>query len=186
MDDVERARACLVTLEGTLVGEFRAYQTLVKLAKEERRVLSLADLDALLSMVARKEALLGEVGRLEAARCVAIEEWARPANGAGRAVAQENDKPPTLADMLPRIDAPTAGRMKRLREGILALVNQLNDLTHGNRALAALALDRLEAVRNFLISLNQPPAYYHPPGARSTVPGQVEAAALALAVERWA
>jgi flagellar biosynthesis/type III secretory pathway chaperone len=193
MGDVESAQGCLVVLEDVLVNEFRAYQTLVRLTKEERRVLSLADLNALVNLVAQKETLLGELGRLDAARCAAIEEWARLTAEDGHAASgvRSNGRPApqalrpygagvTLGEILPQIDPPTAGRLKRLREGILALVEQLTDLSQGNRALVNLALERLEAVRDFLISLAQPPAYYQPAGARA-VPAEA-----ALALEQWA
>ena len=187
MGDFETAPACLVALEGALVSEFRAYQTLVSLAKEERRALSSADLNALSALVAQKETLLGELNRLEISRCSAIEVWSRLTAGNGRAnQAPDNSEPPdrkelTLAAIIPRIDSSTAGRLGRLREGILALAAELNDLTHGNRVLAVSALERLEAVRNFLLSLSQPPMRYHPPGAPA--PSMAEPA---LAGEHWA
>lgn len=187
MGDFETAPPCLVALEGALVGEFRAYQTLVSLTKEERRVLVSADLNALLALMTQKEALLGELNRLETSRYSAIAVWSRLTADNGRALqTPDNHEPPdrkelSLSAIMPRIDPSTAGRLGRLREGILALVAELNDLTHGNRVLAVSALERLEAVRNFLLSLSEPPVLYYPPGAPAL--SRTEAA---LAVEQWA
>jgi len=150
-------------------------------------MLSSADVDVLSALVAEMETLLDELNRLEASRCSAVEAWSRLTAGNGRAVAmpanheQGDRKELTLATLIPRIDPTTAGRLGRLRGGILALAAELNDLTHGNSVLAAAALERLEAVRSFLVSLSQPPVRYHP--LATPAPNRTEAA---LAVEQWA
>jgi flagellar biosynthesis/type III secretory pathway chaperone len=181
MDKLEAVQACLVVIEDVMVSEFRAYQSLIKLTKEERRVLSSADLNALANVVTQKEALVTELARLEEARCSAIEQWSEHHEGLARSRALAPAQSLTLGEILPHLETTTAGRLKRLREGILALVNQLSDLTQGNRALVTLALERLEAVRHFLISLSQPAAYYQPAGAPVTARADT-----VLAVEHWA
>jgi flagellar biosynthesis/type III secretory pathway chaperone len=183
MDDVELVQTCLTTLEDVLVNEFRAYQTLVRLTKEERRVLSTADLPALEKLVGQKEALLAELSRLDTARGAAIQDWVHltSAGDSSKHAPGANGRALTLLEILPGIEPATAKRMKRLREGILALVHQLRDLSEGNRALVSVALERLEAVRNFLVSLAEPPAYYQPQGTPQPV-----AAEAVLALEQWA
>jgi flagellar biosynthesis/type III secretory pathway chaperone len=173
MANVETPQSVLAALEEALVGEFRAYQTLVEFAKDERRLLSGGDFTALLDLIAQKEKLVDELGRLEKKRLGAIEQWTRAAG--------DDAPPPTLADLLPGLDAATAERLGRLRRGILALVDQLRDLTRSNRLLAEAGMERVEAVRYFLLSLSQLPLGYRPPGQ----PAPEETGA-ALAVEQWA
>jgi len=171
MPDSEDLQPHLTTLEDTLVHEFRACQSLVALTQNERQALFSNNVPALQDLLAEKEALLGNLDRLEKARQTAMDHWRH----------QTGFEAQTLAEMLPSLDPAKRERLKRLREGILALTTQLRELSQGNRALANSALDGLEAVRHFLLTLSQTPVGYQRPGASSDrVP------TMALAIEQLA
>jgi len=153
----------LAELESVLVQEFRLYQRLLALAQEERRALTNADLNALTAALQATEGVYAQLQVLE--------RWAQ----SGQAPA-----PASLGEMLPRLEAAVAQRLNRLREGILALAQELRDLGQGNRALAVVALERVEAMRQFLVGLAQSPVGYAPPGQAVTAP------AVALSREQWA
>jgi flagellar biosynthesis/type III secretory pathway chaperone len=172
MSNLDSPQAYLTALEEALVSEFRAYQLLVELTREERRLLSASDLPALVALLERKEILLGELNRLDGARQTALDHWAR---------ADDAPEVRTLSDLLPRVEAVAAGRLRRLREGILALVAELRELAPGNRALAQTALAHVEAVRDFLIALSQPAFGYQALGKPD-----VAASEGLLIAEQWA
>lgn len=147
--------AALPALESLLVNEFRAYQTLVGLTRQERVALAKSDAHGLTALVDQKAVVLDEIRRLESARSRLLSEaadWLAPGT------------PLSLADMLPRLEPALARRLDRLSRGILALVDELRELTRGNHALAASALDYLEDVRAFLLTLDGPAARYSPVG----------------------
>lgn len=161
----------LVELESVLVQEFRLYQRLLALAQEERRALTAADLTALTRALQSTAAVYAQLNQLAATRSQALEHWAQ---------ARQVPPPASLGEMLPRLEAAAAQRLNRLREGILALAQQLRDLGQGNRALAVAALERVDELRHFLLTLAQSPAGYAPPGQSVTAP------AVALSREQWA
>ena len=168
MSNSENLQQHLTSIEDALVSEFRAYQTMVALTQDERQALLANDIKALQDLLTQKEALLGNLDRLEQARQGAMDRW-------DHAMGIEAH---TMTEMLPYLDNATGERLKRLREGILALAAQLRELSQGNRAMADSALEGLEAVRNFLLSLSQMPAGYQRPGAsQNAVP------TMALAIE---
>ena len=170
MPALNSSQAYLTVLEDALVGEFRAYQMLVDVTREERRLLSASDLPALIVLLERKENLLAELSRLDSARQTALEHWATASAVGAR----------TLTELLPHLEETQAGRLRRLREGILTLVDDVRALAPGNRALAQTALGHVEAVRDFLIALSQPNAGYQALG-RPAAAGE----SLLLA-EQWA
>ena len=169
MADTETPQRHLTALEDALVGEFRAYQSLVALTQDERQALLANNLAPLQEVLAQKEALLGNLERLEAARQAALAAWA------GAAGVEVN----TLAEVLPKVEAAASERLKRLRDGIMALTAELRDLSHGNRALADSALEGVAAVHHFLLSLSQVSTGYQRPGGPANA-----APSIALAVEQ--
>jgi flagellar biosynthesis/type III secretory pathway chaperone len=169
MPDTENLQRHLTALEDALVGEFRAYQTLVALTQDERQALLANSPLPLQDVLAQKETVLGNLERLESARQTALEAWAKIAGVEAY----------TLADILPSLDDASSERLKRLRDGILALTIQLRDLSQGNRALANSALEGVAAVHSFLLSLSQVSTGYQRPGAPPNV-----APSIALAVEQ--
>jgi flagellar biosynthesis/type III secretory pathway chaperone len=150
----EKTLEHLNALEDVLVKEFRLCQNLHALTKDERAALAKNDVSSLLTLVERKEALLDELGQLDDSRRTLTQETSQQLG--------LNIESPTLTDILPAIDLDSATRLGHLREGILALMNEVKDLTHGNRALAVTALERTDAVQAFLLSLYQTPAGYRP------------------------
>lgn len=173
MDIAENYQAILTSLEDLLVREFRTYQSLVLLTRDERTSLASGDIHTLMTLVEQKDELLDDLMRLEDSRARVTEAWV-DASGF-------SSPSPTIADMLPELDSSIAGRFGRLREGILALVEDLRELTHGNTALVNMAMERVDAVRFFLMNLGQPEAGYQPPGVSpsTTSPAVWE-------VEHWA
>jgi flagellar biosynthesis/type III secretory pathway chaperone len=169
MPDTENLQQQLTALEAALVSEFRAYQTLVALTQDERQALLANNVQALQDLLNQKETLLGNLERLESARLAALESWACAANVEAH----------TLTDVLANLELTAGERLQRLRDGILALTAQLRELSHGNRALANSALEGVEAVHNFLLSLSQTPTGYQRPGA-----SQNTLLSTALAVEQ--
>lgn len=138
--------AHVAALESALVSEFRAYQSLVALTRDERRALAGSDFKTLSDVLTRKEEWLALLGRMEDSRRAAIEGWAR--DGAF------NSNSPAPAAKLLYISS-FGDRLQPLQHGIGALADELRQLNRGNRALAAAALDRVEAVRDFLLSVAQ-------------------------------
>ena len=153
MSNGSSANAHIAALESALVSEFRAYQMLVALTRDERRALAGNDFKTLAEVLSRKEEWLGMLSRMEASRQSALAEWAR----AAAFVSQT----PTLAEMLPHLNG-FGDRLRHLRHGILALADELRDLNRGNRALAASALERVDAVREFLVSVAEAGEGYQP------------------------
>jgi hypothetical protein len=153
----ERTHELQGSLEDLLVREFRACQALCAFTKEERTALTKDDVIQLAALVEKKEALLDEIGLVEESRRTVVQELATEAGAPERSA--------TLADLLPVLDSTIAGRLARLREGILALSGEVRDLTSGNMALASTSIDRIDAVQSFLLSMCQPQITYQPPGA---------------------
>jgi flagellar biosynthesis/type III secretory pathway chaperone len=156
MPDAPTPQTALLALEDALVNEFRGYQALVHLTRDERRALSAGDLSRLMDIVRRKEALFSEIGQIERTRVSAAETCGRLSG-----IAPVN----SIVELLPHLEPATAERLERLRTRILALVTELRELIHGNRALAAAGLERADSVRQFLVSLTQSAAGYQRPGA---------------------
>jgi flagellar biosynthesis/type III secretory pathway chaperone len=107
------------SIASLLVQEFRARQALLRLTQEERLALVQADAPRLAALAERKGALLDYLAKL------------------GEARQKLGSEPEGL---LGRLDAEDRRRLARLQEGILALAEQVRELTLGNRALAAYAL----------------------------------------------
>ena len=155
-------------LEDILVAEFRAYGELVTCAREERAHLTNGAVADLVALLEQKEKIVGELNRLEQRRATVLLEW-------------ESGPVPTLTELLPKLEAPLAERVSRLREGILVLVERERDLARGNRLLATAALERTEALRAFLINQTDPLEGYRPPGKHA-----VPTATASLIAEHWA
>jgi flagellar biosynthesis/type III secretory pathway chaperone len=145
--DLETIQEQLTTLEDLLVKEFRACQALQALTKDERQALASGHIEELTRLVERKEAQLDEMGDLENKRRALVQELNRSCN-------LQPDSA-TLADLLGALPPDPAGRLGRLAEGILTLLVDVRDMTHGNRAIASTALERADAIQTFLLGLYQ-------------------------------
>ncbi len=159
MTHLEHSLELTTTLEDLLVREFRVCQNLYSLTREERLLLSKNDVQALMSLVERKEALLDELGRLEDLKSMTMQEM-----GTILGLDSKPVQSLTVGDIIAALDVDSASRLGNLRSGILALVDQVRDLTHGNRALATTALERADALQAFLLSFYQSPTGYRPQG----------------------
>jgi len=152
-------------LEDLLAQEFRLYQDLHALTKDERQALAKNDVPALSVVVERKEAILDEMSQVAEARRAMVGELAL-----GFGITAQF---PTVADLSARLTPEMSGRLKRLREGILALAIDVRDLTRGNQSLALVSLERVDAVQTFILEILRPALSYQPPGRaiRPSEPG---------------
>jgi flagellar biosynthesis/type III secretory pathway chaperone len=147
----------IADLEDSLVNEFRIFQSLVELSKNELDALTKHDIQTLLDLVERKETLLDELGRTEDVRRIVTEDLAQLA-GLETAL-------PTVSEVVPILGEPVSERLMRIQEGILALGSEIKDLNRSNLALAQAALEWADATQAFLLSLYQPELdNYQPPG----------------------
>lgn len=146
----------LALLETVLVNEFRTCQSLKNVVSGERSALTKGDVPKLGDLVEEKEVLLDQLGQIEDERRMMVQEL-NQAYGANLEI-------PTVFDLLPRLDSATAGRLGRLCDGISTVVGQVRQYNNGNQALASSALERVDAVQNYLLSLIQVPSNYQPPG----------------------
>jgi len=155
----------LAILEDTLVSEFRAYEALLSVTRDERRILSVGDAKALLELIRHKSQLLDDVDQLERKRQETISAWSQ--------LVGRQSVPANLRSMLPDLDATMAQRLDSLRDGILVLIEEQRELARGNKLLVNSALQQVQAVRDFLLNLCDTPRGYQPVGvsgpARSRV-----------------
>jgi len=143
-------------LEELLVQEFRACQTLLDLTRNERQALARNDVDTLTSLVEQKESKLDELAQIEDRRRVAIQT-----------IAQRLSLPspnPAVSELAAFLDPESGRRIERLRDGISTLSGEIRELSSGNRALAASALERTDAVQSLLLDILRPTLNYQPPG----------------------
>ncbi len=163
----QQVAAIVEQIERILAREFRLYQHLLALTRQERQALITGALDDLSGAVRQKEEALEQLNVLEADRVTALGTWSRAQGGDATLLALMND-----------VDDEAAARLSRLREGILAIASQLRDFGLANRALAQIALDRLEATRSYLLTLATPAPAYGPhqlPAPRLTLSVEVSA-----------
>ncbi len=160
MEQVDRSTQMMIPLESFLVSEFRAYQTLLKLTRQERKALIKADIFTLASLVEQKDTLMDEIHRLEKGRTQVVREWAEQHGLPATA---------TIQQIIPHVPQATGQRLERVRSGILAVSEELRDLSRGNQALAASALERLDNMRTLILSFDQPADEYISTGQKRTL-----------------
>lgn len=153
MDDIH---SLVITLEDLLVMEFRTCQSIHNLSKEERQALSKSDIPTLEKLVEQKEAALDELGQIEDKRRMI-------AQNLGQEFGIHTDGP-TIAEIADRLPQETGNRINHLREGIVALSEDIRVITSGNRVLAATALDWIDATQTFLLDAIRPTPFYDRPG----------------------
>ncbi len=147
----------VATLEDTLVNEFRIFQSLVDLSRQELDSLTKRDTKTLAGLVEKKEALLDELNQFEDTRQLATEDLAY--------ISGLKTPNPTVSDIIPFLDRVTAERVKRIQGGIVALGREIRSLNRSNIALAKTALEWADATQAYLLSLYQPDfETYHIPG----------------------
>ncbi|MEA4906609.1 MAG: flagellar protein FlgN [Chloroflexi bacterium] len=133
----------LASLEDLLVQEFRTLQTLISLTKEERQYFANSNTDTLMLLVEQKETVLDQIGLMEESRRMLTQDIA---GKLGVAL-----KSSTLNELYPFLEPAVVDRLKRLHDGILALVGQARDLNFGNKALVQASLEWLESAQAFLL-----------------------------------
>ncbi|MEI7987822.1 MAG: flagellar protein FlgN [Chloroflexota bacterium] len=146
----------VTVLEDALVNEFRIFQSLVALSREELDSLTRRDSQRLSVLVEEKESLLDELSQLEESRRMATEDLAYAAG--------LNLEMPAVSDVLPYLDKMTHDRLKRILEGIIALGREIRNLNRTNMVLAKTALDWADATQSYLINLHQPEFETYAPG----------------------
>jgi flagellar biosynthesis/type III secretory pathway chaperone len=135
-------------LEGLFVQEFRTCQALYHLTAAERQALSSGDIPHLLALTGQKESTLNELVELEKARQVMLQSLA-----AMLAIDLQPHTIPTLADLTSTLHPDEAKRLVHLQEGIVVIMNQVRELTQGNRALADYAMQRASTLQTRLFNL---------------------------------
>jgi len=143
----------LTTLEDILVREFRACQTLHIITKDEQKLLSNGDIHKLLTLVERKESVLDNLSQLEEKLRIIVLDLATIVN--------LHPQSASLGEVLSVINNDFSERLERLREGILALLGVIRNLTYGNQAIATAGLERLDGVQAFLLDLYQSVSDYN-------------------------
>jgi flagellar biosynthesis/type III secretory pathway chaperone len=135
----------LSTLEDILVREFRICQTLYSITKEEQKFLSNGDTHEIISLIERKESILDQMNQLEENLRVTISELAQIIDLPSRTT--------SLAEIISTLDDEFSERLQRLREGIIALLGVIRNLTFGNQAVATNNIERIDSVQAFLLDL---------------------------------
>lgn len=148
------------TLEDLLVREFRTCQSLHQLTKEERQALSQNDLAGLEVILEQKEVVLDELGQIEDRRRMVTQSL-------GDQVGLK-DPNPTITAICQRFNNEMGQRIKRLKDGISALAEEIKVLTSGNHALAMITLERVDALQTLLIDSLRPSLTYDRPGTKAS------------------
>ena len=143
-------------LEDLLVKEFRACQLIHHISKEERQALSKNDVQSLEKIVEQKEVALDELGQIEDKRRMTVQDLSQEFG-----VRAEQ---PTIAEIASRLPMDVGNRINHLREGIVALSEDIRVITSGNRALATTALDWIDATQTYLLDTFRPALFYDRPG----------------------
>lgn len=151
----------LTKLEDLLVKEFRACQSLLAVTKDERLALLANNPSKVLTIVERKESVLDEMGQIDDQRRMVVGELASEM--------ELSDPSPSIATLAQQLPEEFGGRLNRLRDGILALSGEIQELTRGNHTLATASLERNDELQSFLLDLFKPALVYQAPGTRPRV-----------------
>jgi hypothetical protein len=124
----------LANLESLLVKEFRAYQRILNLKREESQALSNFDIEALGQLSDHVEIIYDEIDQMQNQRRVVSAKIADQLH---------MDNPsPTLNQLSTALDHEASDRIHRLQEGTAAIKNQIRQLTNRNTAITPLTLKR--------------------------------------------
>lgn len=147
-------------LEDLLVQEFRICQSLHQLTKDERQALSKNDLNSLEVILEQKEVVLDELGQIEDRRRMITQNL-------GDQVGLKHTDP-TITAICQKLNNEAGQRIRRLKEGISALAEEVKIMTSGNHALAMMALERVDALQTILIDSFRPSLTYDRPGGKTS------------------
>lgn len=148
-------------LEDTLVTEFRLLQNLIQVTQKESSTLLKANYSMLMPILEDKEAILDQLGTLEATREKIVASVAQ-AMGVDML-----EHPINMQGLMQLCDAERAGRVRRLSEGIVALSQQEKDLNVNVNTLAQSWVEMIHSTQAYLLSFYQAPVTYQPPGVRT-------------------
>jgi flagellar biosynthesis/type III secretory pathway chaperone len=168
---MEQQMRVMTTLEDLLVREFRACQSLLNLTKGEWHAFAHNDIPGLAGLVEEKEALLDELGKLEDERRMIVQQLAKNLHIQSAA--------PTVQDVALAIGVEEARQINNLRDGILALSENICELTRANHALAQAGIERIDALQSYLLDLYRPAIY-----GRSGQQPRTEQAGLILDIDQ--
>jgi flagella synthesis protein FlgN len=153
----ETPQEIMSAMEAVMVNEFRVCQSLLTVLQQERQALIQKDADTLSRLVEQKEGLLDELGNGEEARRSNMEKLAQT-NGSIESAT-------SLTELLRRLQLTASERVYHLQEGIYALQSKIRELNRANLALAEMNLERITALKEYLVSLYTSPSFYQPSGA---------------------
>jgi hypothetical protein len=128
-----------------LVKEFRIWETLLGLTREERQALFAEDLSLLATLASRKERMFSELALYQHSRQELL-KYLLGSQGCSPDYLTNPSMQATLESFTPE----EAGCLLHITEGIELLVNQLEDLARGNYALADCAMKRAWALQTWL------------------------------------
>ena len=129
----------LLDIEDIFVREFRAYQSLVAIFKQERHLISAGNTDPLPYLVEKKNCLLDELRVLEEELGDWLAEWGR--------VEKINANDLTFKEFIHSLNTSDSRRLVRLRDGIRTLLVEVRELTNGIIALSDTGKSRVEATQ---------------------------------------
>jgi hypothetical protein len=128
-----------------LIKEFRVWEILLRLTREERRALFAQDLPVLANLARSKERMYRELGLYQHSRQELL-KYLLDIQSCG----PDFLKTPPLQAILDTFTPEEAGCLLHVAEGIETLVVQLEDLTRGNYALADCNMKRAWALQSWL------------------------------------
>ena len=128
-----------------LIKEFRVWETLLRLTREERQALFAEDLPVLANLARYKERMFRELGLYQHSRQELL-KYLLGIQGCG----PNFQKSPPMQALLDTFSPDEAGCLLHVAEGIETLVVQLEDLARGNYALADCAMKRAWALQTWL------------------------------------
>ncbi len=128
----------LASLESLLVKEFRAYQRLLTLKREESQALSSFTMENLSQLEENIEAHYGEIDQLQNQRQVILAKVASQF--------EFETQSPAINELCARLDPEASDRVNRLQEGITAIRDQIRQLTNRNAAITPPILRKPKAL----------------------------------------
>jgi hypothetical protein len=128
-----------------LIKEFRVWETLLRLTREERQALLAEDMPLLAALASQKERLFGELGLTQHSRQELLKYLLGP-QGCG----PDYLKCPAMQSILAGFSPEETGCLLHITEGIELLVKLLEDQAHGNYVLADCAMKRAWALQTWL------------------------------------
>jgi FlgN protein len=128
-----------------LVKEFRVWESLLRLTREERRALLAEDLSILAALAGQKERLFSDLRLYQHSRQELLKYLLGP-----QGCETDYLKCPAMQSIMESFTPEETGCLLHITEGIELLVKQLEDLAHGNYALADCAMKRAWALQTWL------------------------------------